>query len=157
SRRRIDDALHHQRRRLELVLGARSEVVGLESPRDLERAEVAGVDLIERRVPRVARVAAVDAPLAVSSAGLRRRRGPSADDNADREVAVLHADPIRCLPRFPKRRASGPPLSVATAVIVCVPAAIWRYGSSRPTTRSLAFDKRGARDFGMMAGHDHTT
>ena len=37
---RVDDAAHHQRRRLELVLGSRAEAVGLESPGHFELAEI---------------------------------------------------------------------------------------------------------------------
>ena len=63
--RRIHDALDHQRRRLELVLRPWSEALGLEAPGDFQLAEVVGVDLIERRVARVAEVGAVGRPLAV--------------------------------------------------------------------------------------------
>src|SRR6185295_15367067 len=41
---RVDHALDHQRRAFELELGARSHVVSLEAPRDLELIEVARVD-----------------------------------------------------------------------------------------------------------------
>ena len=61
ARRRVDDAVDHQRRRLKVVFAVRAEIVGLEAPRDLEPAEVARVDLVERRVARVAEVAAVRA------------------------------------------------------------------------------------------------
>ena len=47
--RRKQPAVDHQRRRLEVEFRPRPEVVGLESPGDLELAEVAGVDLVERR------------------------------------------------------------------------------------------------------------
>jgi hypothetical protein len=46
--RRIEDAVHHERRRLQVELGLRPHVVGLEAPRDFEALEVAGVDLVER-------------------------------------------------------------------------------------------------------------
>jgi hypothetical protein len=42
ARRRIDDAVDHERRRLEVELAVRPEVIRLEAPGDLERAEVAG-------------------------------------------------------------------------------------------------------------------
>jgi hypothetical protein len=45
---------------------AGAEAVGLESPRDLQRVEVRGVDLIERRIAGDAKIAAPRAPLAVS-------------------------------------------------------------------------------------------
>ena len=51
-RGRVQHALDHERRPFELVLGERAEVVGLEAPGDFQLAEVGGVDLIQRRVPR---------------------------------------------------------------------------------------------------------
>ena len=50
----------------------RPEAVGLEAPRDLEATEIAGVDLVERRVARVAEIAAVGGPLAAGRAALRQ-------------------------------------------------------------------------------------
>ena len=44
----IQHAVDGERRSLQLVLRTRSEAVGLEAPRHFERAEVGGVDLIER-------------------------------------------------------------------------------------------------------------
>src|SRR6185436_11184656 len=69
ARRGIDDALDHQRRGFELIFRPRTEAVGLEPPRDLELAEVVGVDLIERRVPHMTEIAAVAAPFALRGAG----------------------------------------------------------------------------------------
>ena len=76
ARRRIEDPVGDERRRLELKLGPRSQIVGLEPPRDFERAEVLRVDLIERRVTRVSEIAAVGPPLAVGGAALRGRAWP---------------------------------------------------------------------------------
>jgi hypothetical protein len=70
----VERAADHERRPFELELGAAAEIVRLESPRDLETAEVVRGDLIERRVARAARVAGVVRPLAVLRA--RRRRLP---------------------------------------------------------------------------------
>src|SRR5438445_581040 len=50
--RRIQASADHQRRAFELELRTRAEIVGPEAPRDLELVEVAGVDLIERRILR---------------------------------------------------------------------------------------------------------
>ena len=80
---RVDDAVDHQRRRFELVLGPRTEAVGLEPPRDLELAEVVGVDLIERRIPRVAEVGAVGRPLAVFRARLAGNGERHPDQQSD--------------------------------------------------------------------------
>src|SRR5207237_9704575 len=66
----VEDAFDRQRRPFELELGTRSEIVGLEPPRDLELIEVAGVDLIERRVAGAVDVGRVVRPVAV----LRRRQ-----------------------------------------------------------------------------------
>ena len=67
--RRVQHAADHQRCAFELVLGTWSEAVGLEAPGDLERREVAGVDLVERRIMLVPQVAGIRPPLAA-----RRRR-----------------------------------------------------------------------------------
>jgi hypothetical protein len=67
---RIQHAAHHQRRALQILLRPRTEVLGLESPRDLERVEIVRVDLVERGVPRVGEIAAVGRPLAVFGADL---------------------------------------------------------------------------------------
>ena len=75
--------LDHQRRRLEVELRPRAERVGLEPPGDFELVEVVRVDLIERRVARVAEIAAVGPPLAVRRAVLRKR---SDDERRTRDV-----------------------------------------------------------------------
>src|SRR6185295_5885948 len=49
---RVEDAVRHQRRRLELEFRPRAERVGLEPPGDLELVEVVLVDLVERGIPR---------------------------------------------------------------------------------------------------------
>ena len=67
---RVEHALDHERRRLQVELRPRPEVVHLEAPRDLERAEVGGGDLIEWSVPGVAKVAAIGRPLAAADARL---------------------------------------------------------------------------------------
>ena len=70
---RVEHALDHQRRAFELVLGTRAEAVGLEAPGDFELVEVAGVDLIERRVLAASQIGRVHRPLAVLGARLSRR------------------------------------------------------------------------------------
>src|SRR5262245_16633015 len=62
--------MSHQRRRFEIELRPRTEVLGLESPRDLELVEIAGIDLVERRVAGVGEIAAIRCPLAVLRARL---------------------------------------------------------------------------------------
>ena len=68
---RVQHAVDHQRRRLELELRRWAEVVGLEPPGNFEIFEVGRADLIERRVAPVRQVAAVGPPL---EGGRRRRR-----------------------------------------------------------------------------------
>ena len=77
--RRVEDAVHHQRRGLEIELGTRPERVGLEAPGDLQVVEVVAVDLIERPVAAAREVATICRPLAIArtdltdQAGVRRR------------------------------------------------------------------------------------
>src|SRR5690606_41435486 len=73
ARRRIKHAVHHHGRALEAVLGRRPEIQRAETPRQLERAEVARVDLLERRIARVSEVSAVAWPLEVVRTRLRER------------------------------------------------------------------------------------
>ena len=73
----VQHAPDHQRRGLEVELGRGAEVVGLEAPRHFERVEVAGVDLIERRIPRAREIGAVGAPLGFHRGSFGRRRRPS--------------------------------------------------------------------------------
>ena len=75
---RVEPATDHQRRRLEVELGPRSEVVGLEPPRHLEVVEVVLVDLIERLVARARQIGAVGAPLAAAYRPARRGRRQAA-------------------------------------------------------------------------------
>ena len=63
SDRGIEHAVDHQRGRLEVVVGADAEDIRLESPGDLQLAEVSCVDLIVRDVARASQIAAVGAPL----------------------------------------------------------------------------------------------
>ena len=97
ARRRVDDAVDHQRRRLKIELAIRPEAIGLEAPRDLEAIEVARVDLVERRVARVAEIAAVGRPLAARRAALRqceRRRYGQTDRDPGPQVVELHPPPL---------------------------------------------------------------
>jgi hypothetical protein len=61
--RGIEDAVGHEWGGLKIGFRTRPEAVGLETPRDLKLAEVASVDLIKRRVVRIAEVRAVGAPI----------------------------------------------------------------------------------------------
>ncbi len=88
-RRRVEDAVHHERRPFELVFRPRAQAVGLEAPGHLEVVEVGGVDLVQRRVAAAADVAGVAGPLAVARAlgdgaelrGLAARSGRPAQES----------------------------------------------------------------------------
>ena len=90
----VEHAVDDERGRLQVEVGARPEVVGPEAPRDLQVAEVAGVDLIERCVARRAEVARPGAPLAAGRAVLRRRRR-AAEQGCCREQQERRAEPER--------------------------------------------------------------
>ena len=61
--RRVEHAIHHQGRGLEVTLGPRTEVIGVESPGQVQIAEIFCRDLVERRVALVGEVAAIRRPL----------------------------------------------------------------------------------------------
>ena len=78
--RRVEHAVDDDRRTLESILRGRAQVRDAVAPRNLERAEVAGVDLLERRIARVTQIAAVGGPFAVA-----RSVGRLRDREVDRE------------------------------------------------------------------------
>src|SRR4030095_5796522 len=81
---RIQHALDHDRRAFEFRFGTRTEVIGLESPRDFELAEVGAINLIERRVLRAAEIRGVHRPLAIL--GARHPAGLSGHEWCDPRV-----------------------------------------------------------------------
>ena len=81
----IKDAVDHQRRGFELSLRAGAQVIGLEAPGDFEPAEVLTVDLVEWRVTRVTKIAAVSAPLPVFGPGLSAHACAAAGKKENRE------------------------------------------------------------------------
>ena len=104
ARRRVDLSAHHERGRLEVGLDPGAEVIRAEPPGHLELAEVAGVDLVERRVPRAGQVAAVGPPLPVRTAcrscrGWRGGRGrlaghrPTVRENDKRDQTDAETHP----------------------------------------------------------------
>ena len=130
--RRVEHALHHERRAFELVLRERPEVVGLEPPRDLELAEVRGVDLIERRVTAPGEIRRVVRPLAVPGArlpggrrlagkrrgGSERRREPDAENHEQRDQHQHRPPPSahHCSAPSLTARGAPPPLARAAAL-----------------------------------------
>src|SRR5690348_3269196 len=73
---RIQNAVHHERRSLELVLRAVAEVVCLDAPGDFQITEVARVDLVQRAVASACKIGSVGRPLRVLWVELRGyRRG----------------------------------------------------------------------------------
>ena len=107
----VQHAVDRERRAFELVFGPRTEDVGLEPPRDFELAEVAGVDLIERRVLRAldVRVVIRQSPLVVEGGpgpagtdpGRRGRRKPQRGrlsrprSHDRRDICLSLAEPVR--------------------------------------------------------------
>src|SRR5262249_17067604 len=91
ARRAVNDAVDHERGRLELVLGPRSELIGLESPGDFQLAEIRRVDLGERRIAGAADVASVAAPFATLRPRLRRERRRG-DEDDQRQNCSSHED-----------------------------------------------------------------
>ena len=90
----VQHAVDHQRRGLQIEVGPLAEIVGLEAPGDLQRVEVGGVDLIERRVARRAKIAAPGPPLAVAGAALgstRRRWRRDATNEGDQSPFLTAA------------------------------------------------------------------
>ena len=83
--RGVEHAVDHQGRRLELELGARPEVLSLESERQLQFGKIRGVDLIEWGIPGGGEVAAICRPLADLGRRLsaRRHRGHSYQQHQD--------------------------------------------------------------------------
>ena len=82
--RRVENAVHHQRRPFEFVFRAVAEIVGLDAPRDFEVVEVGGVDLVERPVARAREIGGVRRPLRVFGVVLRgcteRHQNEHSDD-----------------------------------------------------------------------------
>ena len=96
---RIEHAVDHERRRLQIEVRPGAEDVGLEAPRDLQLAEVGGIDLIERRVARASEVASIGAPLAVGRARLRpdvRRSDQDRDERQGAAASVFAASHSSC-------------------------------------------------------------
>ena len=82
----VQHAVHHERRRLVVRLRAGAEIVGLEAPRHFQAVEVAGVDLIQRRVARAGEIRTVGRPVAGGgwlSVCRRRGQGQAGQQAAD--------------------------------------------------------------------------
>src|SRR5215213_11112247 len=106
--RQVEPAVDHQRAGLEIEVGPRPEVVGLEPPGDLERVEVGRVDLIERRVARGAEIAGPRPPFSVLRARLRRqRRRESGDDQHRGPEGPHYGCPVTVCCFFARRAASS--------------------------------------------------
>ena len=91
----IEHAVDHQRRGLVVEVGKRPEVGGAEAPLRLEVVEVVAVDLVERRVPRAAQVAAVRPPLAPGGAVLGEARRHAAEQQHRRHRHCAHTRAAR--------------------------------------------------------------
>ena len=125
----VDGAVDHQRRHLEIELGARAHRVGLEAPRDLELVEVVFVNLIERRVSCARQVAAVGRPFGASrlrltaqARGRARRVTPSG--RSARGTGVF---PESCAASYRDLRRRQP----ATCTSATSPTRRWSGGETR--------------------------
>ena len=67
--RGIKHPIDHQRRRFQIGLRRRAEIGGAEGPGRLQLGEIAGVDLIQRRITGVRSIAAIAGPVRVGSVG----------------------------------------------------------------------------------------
>jgi hypothetical protein len=96
----VDHPVGHQRRGFPVVFGTRAERVGLETPRDLELAEIVLVDLVERRIVRVREVGSVGSPFPIGRGGLTGELDRHvSQDCRDREACGEQAEPLRrCFP-----------------------------------------------------------
>jgi hypothetical protein len=84
---RIQDAVDHQRRGLQIEVRTLAEILRPEAPGDLQLIEVSCRDLIERRIPRRAEIAGPCPPFAVGRAMLRDRGRSAQDDDEGKEPA----------------------------------------------------------------------
>ena len=105
---RVQHAAHHERRRLEIELRLRAEIVGLQTPGDFERAEIGGADLIEWRIACARQRRPVRGPFAVSRRRLRlcavRRQLPT--------PTPVQAESPRCRPPAIATTVSNPSVFV---------------------------------------------
>src|SRR5207302_7522643 len=63
SSRRVQNAVHHQRRSFKLVLGPVTEIVGLDAPGDFEITKISRVDLVQRTIASARKIGGVRRPL----------------------------------------------------------------------------------------------
>ena len=71
---RVENPVGDERRRLEIEFRRRAQVVGFESPCDLEIVEIRAGDLVEGRIMCIPQVAPVRAPFSVLRSLLRDQR-----------------------------------------------------------------------------------
>jgi hypothetical protein len=102
TRRCVEYAVDHKRRRLKVEVGPRAEDVGLEAPCDLKLAEIGAVDLVERRVAGAAEISPVGSPFTVFGSRLALHgRGSPRQREDERNCGTHHASRHRSL-RLPQ-------------------------------------------------------
>ncbi len=75
ARREIKNALHHQRRGLEIGIRHGPQIVRMEIPHRVQRIEIRRVNLVERGIAPTGQIAAIGAPFAIGGViGLGRQR-----------------------------------------------------------------------------------
>ncbi len=67
----VKDAVRHERRAFHIRFGPGTQILGMESPGEMQLVEITCVNLTERRVFRVSQIGAVGMPFAVLRASLR--------------------------------------------------------------------------------------
>ena len=116
----VEHAVDHQRRGLQVEVGARAEALGLEPPRHFELLEVGGIDLIERSIAGDAEVPTPRAPLAAGGPVLR----------ADVDRQQRHADDGQRLPRRSAKRGGGNHCCCRASIVVVLRCAFRAASSS---------------------------
>src|SRR2546425_747356 len=71
SGRKIQNAIHHDRRGFRFVFWARAEIIGSPDPRNLEVLDIVPINRIQGRIPRAAGIATIDTPFSILRALLR--------------------------------------------------------------------------------------
>ena len=88
---RVQDPVHHDRRRSEVDVRAGAEIVPVPAPFDLELRDIVSVDLVERRVARAAQITAVVRPFSILGSVLGEKRGAREhDDSGEEGVSKIH-------------------------------------------------------------------
>src|SRR5437660_438348 len=70
----VHHSAHHERRRFQIEFRPRTEISRAESPSHLQLVEVGRIDLVKRRITRVAEIAPISPPFPILRARLRAKK-----------------------------------------------------------------------------------